>query len=78
LNSLPGYDNWKLASPPERVTVCQCGHEQEDHLPNNGPCTIRLSRNELCRCRRYIESDPKDDGPDPDRAYDEAREEVLR
>ena len=27
---LPGYDAWKLASPPE-AAPCYCGHEAGDH-----------------------------------------------
>ena len=57
-----GYDAWKLASPPEdQWRTCICGESEEDH--NGGKFD----------CGDYRAGD-YEDGPDPDRAYDERRE----
>ncbi len=31
MENLRGYDNWKLASPPEGPRRCTCGHDFDDH-----------------------------------------------
>lgn len=66
------YDIWKT-NPPEMRSLCVCGHELDDHI-THGPCTRRLNRGALCYCEEYDPADEYEDGPDPDEAYDMARE----
>ncbi len=76
MNSLPGYDNWKLASPPEYNELpCTCGHNYEEHFPSTAYDYPAYCEGAIhCGCQEYQAIDLRDDGPDPDEAYDRRRE----
>ena len=66
-NSLPGYDIWKLASPPEALP-CRCAHYYEEHEEVDtddprGRIVYVCHGDAGCRCDSY-DDEPEERDPD--------------
>lgn len=54
-SELPGYDAWKLSSPPE-AAPCRCGHEYGDHVEpeEDDPIPYAVCGGDVnCACDEY-------------------------
>ena len=66
-----GMEPQIVGYPPCR----SCGHDMEEHFESEGECFFdRRSWTNACTCQGYDQYPPE---PDPDEAYDRARERRL-